>query len=232
MSVRAIPRPVARAERQRLNPADREAELLRAARALLREVGYEKFQPAEVARRSGVSTALVYRYFPTKRDLLGRVAEDWLAEILAHEPDLSGCTSTYERLRDVIAYGLDVIRAEPALTRYILLELRAEPTFRGSAVHQLNRRFTGLVIRVLRDAIAQGEFRDDISLTLLRDTVFGAIEHQTWAYLRGEGDFRVQRSAAAIAAVICGGMQAPPPVEAVEAGAGSTRRSKRNRPAR
>ena len=232
MSVRSMPRRGAdRSERQRLAPEEREAELLAAARQLLREVGYEKFQPAEVARRAGVSQGLVYRYFPTKRDLLGRVAEDWLAEILVHEPDLSGCADTYERLRDVVAYALGVVRAEPALTRYILLELRADPAFRGSTVHLLNRRITGLVIGVLRDAIERGEFREDISMALLRDLIFGAIEHQTWAYLRGEGDFRVETSAAGIAALVCGGMQAPPRVEAIEARAESARPGRR-RPSR
>lgn len=233
MSVRAIPgRRPERADRQRLAPEEREAELLVAARGLLREVGYENFQPSEVARRAGVSQGLVYRYFPTKRDLLGRVAEEWLAEILEHEPDLSTCTDTYERLRDVIAYALGVVRAEPALTRYILLELRAEPDFRGSAVHLLNRRITGLVIRELRDAIQRGEFRDDISLALLRDTIFGAIEHRTWAYLRGEGDFRVETSAAGIAAVVCGGMLAPGRVAPTEAGTGSAKRPGPRRPSR
>lgn len=234
MSVRAIPRLAPeRSPRQRFSPVEREAEFLRVAREVLREVGYEKFLTGEVARRCAVSEGLIYRYFPTKRDLLARVAEEWLGAILAEEPDLPETADTYERLRDVIGYALQVVRAEPALTRYILLELRAEPDFRGSVVHELNRRFTGRIVRVLREAVEAGEFRGDIPLPLLRDTIFGAIEHQTWAYLRGEGDFRVDESAAAIAALICGGMRTPPVVEVRAADpVRANRRGRAGRPTR
>ena len=39
--------------------------------------------------------------------------------------------------------------------------------------------------------------------------VFGAIEHQTWAYLRGEGDFSVEQSALAITDILIAGIAAP-----------------------
>jgi AcrR family transcriptional regulator len=217
MSARATAsRDAKRQSRSRLPPEQREAEILLAARGLLRDVGYERFLPAEVARRCGVSEGLVYRYFPTKRDLLARVAEEWLAEILASEPDLSGCATTEEGLRAVIDYGFQMIRAEPALTRYILLELRAAPDFRGSAVHLLNRRFTRLTTRVLEAGVALGEYREDVSVPLVRDMIFGAIEHQTWAYLRGEGEFPPRQVAAGIAAVIHGGMLARRPETKVD----------------
>jgi AcrR family transcriptional regulator len=77
----------------RLKPDQRIAELIAAARTLLAEVGYERFLPAELARRCGVSEATVYRYFPTKRELLVRVAQEWLDEVLGVEPDLAGYAS-------------------------------------------------------------------------------------------------------------------------------------------
>jgi AcrR family transcriptional regulator len=195
-------------DRVRLLPEEREAEMLAAARGVLREAGYEKFQPAEVARRCGVSEALVYRYFPTRSDLLARVAEEWLAEVLAREPDVSQAAGTEEGLRAVIDHGFQVIRAEPALTRYFLLELRADPAFRGTAVHLLNRRVVEHCTRVLAAGVANGTYRDDIPVTWLRDMIFGAIEHQTWAYLRGEGQFPPSKVAAGIASVIHRGMLA------------------------
>jgi AcrR family transcriptional regulator len=196
--------------RTRLAPRQREAQILAGARAVLREVGYEKFQPAEVARRCGISEGLVYRYFPTRGDLLARVAEDWLTDVLANEPDLAAYTSTEQGLREVVEYGFRVIRAEPALTRYILLELRAARVFRGSVVHRLNRTITQLCIRVLEAGVANGEYRDDVPVTVIRDMIFGVIEHQTWAYLRGEGEFPPRQVAAGIASVIHHGMLARP----------------------
>lgn len=191
----------------RLKPDQRIAELVAAARVLLAEVGYERFLPAEVARRCGVSEATVYRYFPTKRELLVRVAETWFDEVLvALEPGVSLHEGTYERLLYVVRYAVEVVRKEPTLTRYILNELRPDPGFRFSAIYQLNRRFTGVVSEVLRDAVRCGDFRDDIQVELLRDMIFGAIEHQAWAYLRGEGDFSTDVTTEGITRVIYGGM--------------------------
>lgn len=191
----------------RLKPDQRIAELVAAARALLAEVGYERFLPAEVARRARVSEATVYRYFATKRELLVRVAEDWFEEVLvALEPGVTEHEDTYERLRYLVRYAVEVVRSEPTLTRYILNELRPDPGFRSTAIYQLNRRFTGVVLQVLRDAVARGEFRDDVRVELVRDMIFGAIEHQAWAYLRGEGDFSTDDTAEGITRVIYSGM--------------------------
>jgi AcrR family transcriptional regulator len=193
--------------RARLRPDERIAELVAASRVLLAEVGYERFLPAEVARRCGVSEATVYRYFPTKRELLVRVAENWFDEVLvALEPGVTQHEGTYERLRYVVRYAVEVVRKEPTLTRYIFNELRPDPEFRATAIYQLNRRFTGVVSQVLRDAIARGDFRDDVGVELLRDMIFGAIEHQAWAYLRGEGDFSTEETTEGITRVIYGGM--------------------------
>lgn len=200
--------------RARLRPDERIAELVAASRELLAEVGYERFLPAEVARRCGVSEATVYRYFPTKRELLVRVAETWFDEILvALEPGVTQHEGTYEQLRFVIRYAVEVVRREPTLTRYIFNELRPDPEFRSSTIHQLNRRFTGVVSQVLRDAVTRGDFRDDVSVELLRDMIFGAIEHQAWAYLRGEGDFSTDRATDGITVVIYRGMAVDPTVE-------------------
>jgi hypothetical protein len=99
-----------------------------------------------------------------------------------------------------------VVRKEPALTRFIFNELRPDPDYRSTAIYQLNRRITSMVAQVIRDAVTSGDFRDDVGVELLRDMIFGAIEHQAWAYLRGEGDFSTDATAEGITRVIYGGM--------------------------
>jgi AcrR family transcriptional regulator len=195
--------------RVRQTPDARISQIMAEARALLEEVGYERFQPKLVAERCGISEATVYRYFRTRHELLTRVAEAWFEEILSiEEPELEGVRGTYDRLHYVVRYALNVIRHSPSMTRFILLELRAEPGYRATPLYELNRRFTGVVTGVLREAVEAGDFAGDVSVTLLRDMIFGAVEHQTWAYLRGEGDFSVQDSARGITDVLYRGMVA------------------------
>lgn len=191
-------------------PEARAASIMAVARELLREVGYEHFLPSEVARRCGISEGLVYRYFPTKRHLLSRVAEEWFAEMLLLEPELEHVHGTYARLRYVIAHDLEVIRKEPALTRYLYLELRPSPDYRGSRAHELNVRFTSIVQKVVEEGIAAGDFRPDVDPRMIRDLVFGAIEYRTWGYLRGERPFPLDATADEITDVIYRGIAAAP----------------------
>ena len=53
-------------------------------------------------------------------------------------------------------------------------------------------------------------FLSDVSPNMLRDMLHGCIEHRTWAFLRGEGDFDVDEVADGIARVIYRGMAARP----------------------
>lgn len=190
----------------RLSPDQRTAEIMAAAREVLAEVGYERFLPTDVAARCGISEASIYRYFSTKRELLTRVAEAWFIELLSIEPELAEHKDTYERLHYVVRYSLEVMLSEPALTRFIFTELRSDPDYRSTQIYEITRRFTGVVSHVVRDAIAVGDFHDDVNVTLLRDMIFGALEHQTWAFLRGEAGFSAEESAAGITCVIYRGM--------------------------
>ena len=192
----------------RQDPETRTASIMAVARELLREVGSEHFLPSEVARRCSISEGLVYRYFPTKRALLTRVAEEWFAEILTVEPELQDVVGSAARLRFVIAHALAVVRKEPALTRYLYLELRPSPDYRGSRAHELNRRFTDIVQQVVTEGIEAGDFRPDVNPRMVRDLVFGAIEYRTWGFLRGESAFPVDATADEITDLIVRGIAA------------------------
>lgn len=56
-------------KRRRLEPQQRREELLDTAAAMFAEKPYEDVFVEEITARAGVSRALMYRYFPSKRDL-------------------------------------------------------------------------------------------------------------------------------------------------------------------
>jgi hypothetical protein len=105
----------------------------------------------------------------------------------------------------VIWTNLSLIRREPSLTRFVLMDLRADPGYRKMRIYDLNRRIAAKVMDVVEEGVKVGELRD-IPRKLIRDMIFGSIEHQTWAFLRGEGDFSVDDSAAGITDVIYSGI--------------------------
>src|SRR5258706_10967542 len=72
----------------------RRRAILRAARALAREVGPIELSLNEVGRRSGVSKPNIYRYFESKEEILLRIfaseLEDLVADVEAAFAKLDG----------------------------------------------------------------------------------------------------------------------------------------------
>jgi AcrR family transcriptional regulator len=80
------PSPEAASGRRRLPRGEREERIIEAAAALFAEVGFEAPTRA-LAGRLGVTQALLYRYFPSKRHLIERVFEQAFARLQGHAAD-------------------------------------------------------------------------------------------------------------------------------------------------
>lgn len=200
---------MARTAARRLPRDQRVAAIMQMARVVLRERGFENFLTLEVAERCGVSEGTVYKYFASKRDLLIQVAEAWFDEFLHDDYAERSGGPLRDRLFHVIWRSLSIIKREPVLTRFVLMDLRSDPNYRHMRIYEQNREIVGRVTRVIKDGMASGEIRQGIELTLVRDMIFGAIEHQTWAFLRGEGEFSVEASAEGLTDVILAGIAQP-----------------------
>ncbi|HEY2809089.1 MAG TPA: TetR/AcrR family transcriptional regulator [Steroidobacteraceae bacterium] len=194
--------------RERLPRDERVGQIMRAARQVFCSKGYEAAATAEIAERAGVVEGTLYRYFPTKRDLLIKVVEQFYEEIFSdYEAQLSGVRGTWNRLRFMIWKHLSVMHKDPDMCRLIVHELRPWPQYRQSSIFTLNQRYTQSTLAVVREGIASGEFRDDVPLRIVRDMIFGGAEHHTWGHLRDEGGFSPDTAADAITNMICQGLQ-------------------------
>ncbi|MBP7063864.1 TetR/AcrR family transcriptional regulator [Ferrovibrio sp.] len=196
----------------RLPREKREADILAAARAVFRLRGYENASISEIAERAGVVEGSIYRYFESKRALLVRVIEDWYSGMIEEDshllPSVSGIRN---RLRYIVWHHLKALHDEPGLSSLVFLEFRPDPNYRKTTIYALNRRYTARATAVIRDAVAAGEFRNDVSPGLVRDLIYGCVEHHTWAFLRGEGDFDIEAVADSITDVVYRGLAAPAP---------------------
>ncbi len=154
----------------------------------------------------------MFKYFATKRDLLLAVLERWYDTISDDRArELAGVDTHRERLRIVILGHLRTIRDQPLLCRLMFREVRAEQDYRGSGLHDKNRVYTRYLIDVIHDGITAGEFRRDVSPSLMRDLVYGAVEHLTWNYVCGRGALDIAAIAAQLTAMVCDGIEAPKP---------------------
>ncbi|MCP5380435.1 MAG: TetR family transcriptional regulator [Novosphingobium sp.] len=193
--------------RSRLPRAQRTSDILRAAEEVLEQSGYENAAVAEVARRAGVVEGTVYHYFETKRDLYVAVAEGWYKRVLDGMAPATRRGGVRAALREVIHRELLIIRASPAVVRFILMEVRPHPDYRHSRLFAMSREFTSEITRILTDGMASGELAEHLPMREARDMIFGGIEHRTWAFLRDEGDFDAERAADAISHIVYNGLR-------------------------
>lgn len=192
-------------------PAERRiSDIMLAARAVFTEKGYDDALISDIAERAGVVEGSIYRFFTNKRDLLVRVVERWYEEMLARDDaQFANVRGAWNRIRFIIHDHLTTIQREPALCRLVFQELRPDPQYRKTRLFQLNQAYTHGVIDVIKSAAAQGELRSDVSPSLVRDMIYGCIEHRTWAFLRNEGDFEIDETADSIADIVYRGLVAP-----------------------
>jgi AcrR family transcriptional regulator len=181
-----------------------------AAREVFEEKGYDGALISDIAERAQVVEGTIYRYFENKRALLTSVVEHWYAGMLSDYDDkLRNIRGARNQLRFLIWKHLATVHEEPALCRLVFQILRVGEGYRSTAVFQLNRAYTRRTIEIVKQGQASGEFRSDVPPQLVRDTIYGAVEHHSWAYLRGEGDYSPDEAADAITELVYRGLAQP-----------------------
>jgi AcrR family transcriptional regulator len=194
----------------RRTPAERSAEILTTALEVFSARGYDNTPVSEIADRLGVVEGTIYKYFESKRHLLGKVLVHWNRGMVEdYAKHLPGITGTRQRLRYVIWRHLQIIRERPILCRLMFSEVRAEYDHYQSGFYEDNRNYTKFLISVLEEGVASGEFRNDLPLGLVRDMVFGCIERHSWNYMWGRGGLDIDTIADQIIAIVCDGILAP-----------------------
>jgi AcrR family transcriptional regulator len=163
-------------------------DILRVARQVFSETGFQAATATEIAQRLGVSEATVFTYFGGKRELCVRVISDWYDEIIAKvEDDLPRVHGARAQLHYLVHAHLRHLLAEgPGLCAFILSEGRARNDDFGEVYAALQRRYTAPLMRILAQGQADGDIRRDMPLRLLRSAVYGPMEHVLWdGMLRG-----------------------------------------------
>lgn len=142
--------------RRRLPPAERERQIVDGAIRYFAEVGFEG-QTRELARRLGITQPLLFRYFPTKDDLIDRVYEEvYLSRWKDEWPNgLKDRSLTLEErlVRYYEDYGSAIFNYE-WVRIFMFSGLKGEP---------INRRFLQIVReRIL--CVIGAELRHDLDL--------------------------------------------------------------------
>ncbi len=193
----------------------RSAAIVAAAREAFSEHGYHGASIADIARRVGVVEGAIYKHFASKRELLTEVIRDFYEPLIAAAAEgASAIESPRERLRFLVRRQLQAFTDEPAVCRLIISEARPLDDYSRSEVGELGRRYTSLAVAAIEEGIAQGTFRADIPVPVVRDLLYGSTEHLAWRSLTGRGRLDIDTLADQVMSLLLGGLDVPDPSHA------------------
>jgi AcrR family transcriptional regulator len=146
------------------------AAVLRAASALMHEVGLRAMTTDEIASRSGTSKATIYKWWPNKYAV---AVEAFLSEMFTEsaDPD-TGCAHEDFRL---VLRGLIHFYASPS--GRIFAQLVAEAQLDPAVAVELRDRLVGsrrqLVGAIWDRGVARGELSSEVNPEVAIDLIFG-----------------------------------------------------------
>jgi len=176
-AVRAISRPKRQPRALRASRQERQAGIIAAAASLFATNGFKGTTTKEIAKAVGISEALLFKHFPTKRALYAAILKEKVSipELLAHVEDAAQKRDDL-RVFTLIA-GHRIRRgSDPTLLRLLL--------FSALEGHELSAMFFRTQHRVFYDYLAgyiahraqEGAFRDVDPLLAARAFI-GMIAH-------------------------------------------------------
>jgi AcrR family transcriptional regulator len=186
---------------------DRYDTILHAARLVLAEKGYEAASIGDIAAAANVSDGLIYRYFDGKRNLLMAVLGEFYRRVIQELDEAVNREQGFRpRLRALVNKHTEVFAADAELCRLFLTQIRVASDYRGSQIYQLNRRYTAILLRLVETGIAEGQLRHGVDPRVLRDMLFGGIEHLAWRHISGGNTGNLARGGDQIANVLLDGI--------------------------
>jgi AcrR family transcriptional regulator len=137
--------------------------LLEAALKRFGAEGYDAPTTRSIAADAGVSEVVLFRHFPSKRELfLAVIGEFGPRELFRHLPsDLRRERSAVESLRSLVTDYLDTTWKHRSWLRVLFQEAGRDPEA-ARALRGQYRRVGQALQAILRDGAASGEFREDI----------------------------------------------------------------------
>ncbi|MGQ9859944.1 MAG: TetR/AcrR family transcriptional regulator [Thermodesulfobacteriota bacterium] len=156
----------------------RKEQILKAAERVFARKGFQESTVSDVAREAGLSEATIYEYFPSKEELLFSIPGETTRkgkEIL--EFHLQYVRGAANKIRSIIYHYLSFYQNNPDYAAIAMLVLKQNRKFIETEAYQMVREGSRVILRVVEEGIASGEFSPHINPFLVRSVILGTIEN-------------------------------------------------------
>jgi AcrR family transcriptional regulator len=144
--------------------------LLKTAYSLMKKLPINEISTQEIANKAGVSTATVYRWWPTKQALL----LDAFLHVKDKQVEFPETGSPLERIRThVVSAGKFMGGNDGRVAARIIAAIQDDDFLRKGFTEKLYLPHSTRLLRVAEEAIKAGELPPGTDAKALLDTVFG-----------------------------------------------------------
>jgi AcrR family transcriptional regulator len=162
--------------------SEKEKAILSAAENLFAEKGASDTPTAEIAKTAGVTERTLFRYFPSKEDLLRRVMFPVLLKTivplqmskmksLLKASDLS----IEEMFKNIFRDRLEVAKENKGKIRFMLIEVLKNATLREQVVGMWEKEIWASAVKTVEGLQKAGHIRKDLKSITITRTIFSVI---------------------------------------------------------
>ncbi len=161
------------------NPTKRLA-ILKAAEKIFSRKGFHEATITEIAKMAKASEATIYDYFSTKEELLFAIPAEGSGQLYQGNLELLRYIhGAGNKLRCLIYRMLELYQKRPDYANVSVLILKVNRNFVKTESYKVIQKSASLMIDVIKEGMASGEFKSDINPFLARSMIWGIIEHLT-----------------------------------------------------
>ncbi|MDR4480137.1 MAG: TetR/AcrR family transcriptional regulator [Nitrospira sp.] len=158
---------------------DRQASLISSAASLFAAKGFKGTTTKAIARAAGVSEALVFKYFPTKRALYTAILAEKapLSELLSAVDEPARRRDDHRVFTLIAGYRIRP-GADPTMLRLLLFSALEGHELAGMFFGKQHRCFYDYLAGYIRTRISEGAFRDIDPLLAARAFIGMVVHHR------------------------------------------------------
>jgi TetR/AcrR family fatty acid metabolism transcriptional regulator len=197
-----------RMQARETNKTDKRVRILDAAVKVFADRGFFTATVAEIARAAGVADGTIYLYFKSKDDLLLRLFDEKMSDLLTEARaavDSEG--SAAARLRRFIQLHLALVEKNPELASVLIVELRQSAQFLKGLEKAKLSAYLDVIAQVVKAGQDSGELDPALSPSTVKRAIFGALDELALGWLLSGRKTSLKKTAAEVAEWLVRGLQ-------------------------
>lgn len=172
--------------------SDKYQTILEAAIRTFARSGYHNSTVSQIAKEAGVADGTIYLYFKNKDDILENFFSYKTALVFDRfKEEVSLADNALDKLEKLINRHLFEFERNPEMAVVYQTETRIRRKVSDTKIKEMSDMYLGLVSQIITQGQNEGVIRKNLSISLVKQFVVGAIDEVITSWLYSSGKYRL-----------------------------------------